>query len=145
MSKLTQKLFVMRFELNRFVFKKDKSFITLDLDSRKIINMFLSRLISINNNIFELTRYNLIRLYLIKTFRGRTQALGKPSRGQRTWSNANTAYKYNKIIRFFIYQVKKNNVIEKKKETLNVKFLKKKTKKSAPKIKMVFFKKKKNL
>lgn len=46
--------------------------------------MYLSKTISINNAISELQRYNLIRLYLIKTFRGRCHALGKPSRGQRT-------------------------------------------------------------
>jgi ribosomal protein S13 len=46
--------------------------------------MFLAQLMNINSNIDELLRYNLIRLYLIKTFRGRCHALGKPSRGQRT-------------------------------------------------------------
>jgi hypothetical protein len=49
------------------------------------------------------------------------------------------------LIRVFIQQVKKNNVIEKKTESLNRKFVKKKVKKKLPKIKMVITKKKKNL
>ncbi len=145
LSETSKKKFVQRFELNYFIFKKDQSFLTLPLNQRKIINMYLSRLTSINNSIFEIIKYNLIRKYLIKTFQGRCHALGKPVRGQRTWSNASTSYKHNKTIRFFIREVKKNNVIEKKEESLNKKLTKKKIKKSAPKIKMVITKKKKNL
>jgi ribosomal protein S13 len=87
----------------------------------------------------------MVRLYLIKTFRGRCFALGKPSRGQRTWSNAANANHCNKVIRLFIGQVKKINIVEKKTKSLNVKFIKKKIKKTAPKMKMVITKKKKNL
>lgn len=140
-----KKQLIQRFELNHFLFNKTQTFTSLPLDQRKIINMYLSQIISINNNVFELIKYNLIRLYLIKTFRGRCYALGKPSRGQRTWSNASTAYRCNRVIRIFIRQVKKNNVIEKKVESLNMKITKKKIKKKAPKIKMVLTKKKKNL
>jgi len=65
-------------------YDNEKTFTSISLDRRKIINMYLSQLSSINNDIFELIKYNLIRLYLIKTFRGRCHALGKPVRGQRT-------------------------------------------------------------
>lgn len=75
--------FIKRFELNYFV-KKKKTFLYLNLNERKIINMYLSQLISINNSISELLRFNIIRLYLIKTYRGRCHALSKPVRGQRT-------------------------------------------------------------
>jgi ribosomal protein S13 len=143
LSKKSKKSFLQRFELNFFLFDKEKTFLHLSLDQRKIINMYLSQLISINNSIFELIKYNLIRLYLIKTFRGRCHLLGKPARGQRTWSNASTSYRVNRVIRVFIRQVKKNNVIEKKTESLNTKITKKKLKKNLPKIKMVFTKKKK--
>lgn len=138
-------LMVKRFEFNFLKSDLSKTFLYLSLDSRKIINMYLSQLTSINNDIFELIRYNIIRAYLIKTFRGRCHSLGKPTRGQRTWSNASNAYKCNRIIRIFIRQVKKNNVIEKKTESLNMKITKKKLKKNAPKIKMIILKKKKNL
>lgn len=146
MASTAKRKFIQRFELNHFILKKHESLISLPLNQRKIINMYLSQIISINNNIFDLIKYSLIRLYLIKTFRGRCCALGKPSRGQRTWSNASSAYVCNRVIRVFIRQVKKNNVIEKKVESLNLKILKRKIKKiNLPKIKMVITKKKKNL
>ncbi len=144
-AKYTRIKFIRRFELNGFVRDKKKTFMIFSLEQRKIINMYLSELSSINNNIFELVKYNMVRLYLIKTFRGRCFALGKPSRGQRTWSNAANANHCNKVIRLFIGQVKKINIVEKKTKSLNVKFIKKKIKKTAPKMKMVITKKKKNL
>ena len=133
---------IKRFEFNFLLFKFMQPLNSLPLNQRKILNMYFSQLISINNNIFELIKYNIIRLYLIKTFRGRCHALGKPVKGQRTWSNASTSHKCNKVIRYFIAQVKKNNVIEKKTESLNKKIMKKKLKKTAPKIKMMIIKKK---
>lgn len=136
---------IQRFEFNFLKHDVSKNFLTLSLDQRKIMNMYFSQLTSINNTIFELIKYNLIRLYLIKTFRGRSHALGKPVHGQRTWSNASTASKCNRTLRIFIRQVKKNNVIEKKTESLNMKITKKKIKKNTPKIKMIMVKKKKNL
>jgi len=75
---------IKRFEFNFLIFKPTQTLNTLSLDQRKILNMYLSQLISINNNIFELIKYNIIRLYLIKTFKGRCHALGKPVKGQRT-------------------------------------------------------------
>jgi len=142
------KTFTKRFELRHLLFlkNKDKIFSTeLTLDRRKIINMYLAKIIGINNNIFEMLKFNLLRLYLIKTFRGRCHALGKPSRGQRTWSNANNARKCNRVTRTFIQDVKKFNFVEKKKESLSTKFIKKKIRIKAPKIKMIFTKKRKNL
>jgi len=76
--------FTKRFELNFYKIYNKKLFSELPLNQRKIINMYLSQIISINSGIFELIKYEMIRLYLIKTFRGRCFALGKPSRGQRT-------------------------------------------------------------
>jgi ribosomal protein S20 len=63
--------------------------------------------------------------------RGRAQALGKPSHGQRTWSNAWTAYNYNKTIRNFISKIQKQIDKEKKEEKINYKVLQKKIKKSS--------------
>lgn len=140
-----RKAFIKRFEFNHMIKKKDENLNTLDLDRRKVINMYLSRITSINNTINELIRYNLIRLYLIKSYRGRCQALGKPSRGQRTWSNAWNSYKCNRILRLFIIEVKKNNPILTKPEKINFKKVKKKFKKAKIKIKMQIVKKKVNL
>lgn len=136
--------FFKRFELNELIHDKKKNIENLDSDTKKIFNMFIAQSINVNNDVFELVRFNLIRLFLIKTFRGRCAAQGKPSRGQRTRSNSSTSYKKNQVIKFFIQQVRKNNKIEKKPETLNRKLLRKKKKIKAPKIKLVFTKVKKN-
>jgi len=80
-------------------------------------NLILSRVNSVNNNHSELVRLNIIRLYLIKSYRGRSHAIGKPVRGQRTWSNAWSSFYTNKILRTFISetrnQLKKKKVINK--------------------------------
>lgn len=86
MGKKSRFLFMKRFELQHlFLLKnKDKLLSSLSLNKRKFFNVYLSKIVSINHSIFEVQKYNFIRLYLIKTFRGRSHALGKPSRGQRT-------------------------------------------------------------
>lgn len=124
--------FVKRFEMSEFAFKKDKSLITLSLDERKVINMQLSRIASINNSAFDLIRYNLLRLYLIRAFRGRCHALGKPSRGQRTWSNASTAFQCDREVRLFIRRMKKDHTTKKKPEVRSKKIIKKKLKVRVP-------------
>lgn len=135
--------FIKRFEYLVFA-KKNKNFLSFSLDYRKIVNMYLSHLTSINHSIFELLKYNAIRLYLIKSHRGRCLALGKPSRGQRTWSNAWTASRNNTTLKKFISDVKKFNKIVTKVESLNQKYIKFKKKIKKPKIKMIFTKKRKN-
>jgi len=73
-----------RFELHSLYNNSFSLFSEQDKDIQKLINILLSQITSVNNQISELNKYNLIRLYLIKSYRGRSQALGKPSRGQRT-------------------------------------------------------------
>ena len=137
-------LFTKRFEPNNALKSGKRLLSALPLDQRRTINVYLSKITSINNAVFELVRFNQIRLYLIKTFRGRCHALGKPSRGQRTWSNASTAYHCNHTVRAFIRQVKKNNAIVEKPVSKNRKLAKKKVKRTAPKIRMIFTKQKEN-
>lgn len=147
MGPFSRKLFSKRFELQYFFLYKnyDKKLNTFAPFRRKSFNVFMSKLISINHSIFELQKYNLIRLFLIKSYRGRCHAIGKPSRGQRTWSNASTSFNINKVTRHFIQEVRKLNFVEKKKESLSLKFVKKKIRTKAPKMKMFIVKKKKNL
>ena len=81
------------------------------------LNRFYSQVASVNSFIGPLVRFNVIRLYLIKSYRGRCHAIGKPVRGQRTWSNAWTSYKFNKVLRQFLSEMKfklKKNVIKEK-------------------------------
>lgn len=79
-----------------------------------VLNILFSQITSINGIQSELIKMNFIRLYLIKTTRGRSHALGKPSRGQRTWSNAWTSYKINNTTRNFISVFQKTLNKEKK-------------------------------
>lgn len=143
---------IQRFELTYYnkLRQQHKLPLIFDKDQLKLINMYLSANTNINDNVSEAIRYSLIRNYLIKSFRGRCYALGKPARGQRNRSNGRTAYKYNRVVKSFIFDVKKfNNLPDKKdKQLLNLKDPRnwqqslKKTKK--PKIKMIFTKKKAN-
>ena len=98
---------IKRFELNHI--QKDRNISLLDLEAStvKSLNILLSQITSVNNQISELVRFHLIRLYLTKTMRGKAQALGKPSRGQRSWSNAWTSYRNNKVLRRFISDTQK--------------------------------------
>ncbi len=128
---LTTKIQILkRFELNLLYNNYLTLFSSYDKDLRKAINILLSQISSVNNQIYEIDRFNLIRIYLIKSYRGKAQALGKPSRGQRTWSNAWTSYYYNKTIRNFITNIQRNINKNKKDEQISYKIIKKKSKKS---------------
>jgi len=84
MGTSTRQMLVERFELREFTL--DKGFDLSDESPELLnsLNVFLSQFSSVNGRLKELHRLIFIRLYLIKTFRGRAHALGKPSRGQRT-------------------------------------------------------------
>lgn len=129
-GRTTRVKFVRRFELNHFYYNKKRSFGELDDGVHRSMNLILSKMSSINYRVSEVQYLNLVRLYLIKSHRGRAQALGKPSRGQRTWSNAWTAYHYNKVIRNFVVTTQRILNKDKKEEKINYKLIKKKIKKS---------------
>jgi ribosomal protein S13 len=71
---------------------REKTLLNYSKESRKkilkTINIILSQINNVNNDIYSLNRLNIIRLYLIKSYRGYCHMLGKPVKGQRTWSNA---------------------------------------------------------
>lgn len=119
---------IRRFELHDLYGDPRETFQRTDKETRKSINRIFSQMSSINYQINELTQLNVIRLFLIKSFRGKAQAFGKPSRGQRTWSNAWTAYLYNKDLRTFIATTQRQLNKDKKEEKINYKILKKKVK-----------------
>lgn len=119
---------IRRFELHDLHGDPRETFHRTDKETRKSINRIFSQMSSINYQINELTQLNVIRLFLIKSFRGKAQAFGKPSRGQRTWSNAWTAYLYNKDLRTFIATTQRQLNKDKKEEKINYKILKKKVK-----------------
>lgn len=96
------------------------------LDITHSLNLTFSQVSSVNNSVDELKKFNILRLYLIKCYRGKCHALGKPVRGQRTWSNSWNSYKVNKILRSFINETKKKIMKNKKEEKINYKLLSKK-------------------
>ena len=122
-----KKTLISRFELYSLIRKPNQNLATFGSAFTMSLNVLFSQLTSVNNTVFDLTRHNLLRLYLIKTTRGRCHALGKPSRGQRTWSNAWSAYSNNKVTRSFIstYQNLENK--KAKEEKVNYKLLKRKS------------------
>ena len=123
----TKNLLIRRFELYKLLRVTSTPLLEISPTFSTSINPMFAQLTSVNNSIFELTRLNLLRLYLIKTTRGRSHALGKPSRGQRTWSNAWTAYNTNKTTRAFISAYQKLEKANAKEEKINYKLIKKKS------------------
>ena len=127
----TKKLFIRRFELkyaNKFLPTVD--LVTYQKTNNKPldrpINILFSQLHTVNSRINELHKLSIIRLYLIKSYRGRCHALGKPVRGQRTWSNAWNSYNTNKPLRSFISETKQLIKQSTKDEKINFKVVKKK-------------------
>ena len=101
------------------------------------LNHYYSQVSSVNNTLLDLSRLNIIRLYLVKSYRGRCHALGKPVSGQRTWSNAWSAYKNNLILRRFISETKNNLSKLSTPEKINYKLIKKKYVTKQKKIKKI--------
>lgn len=105
------------------------------------LNYYYSQVNSVNNTLFDLQKLNIVRLYLVKSYRGRCHAIGKPVNGQRTWSNAWTSYKYNYTLRKFIGETRSKLEKEKKPEKINFKMTKKKYVTKQKKVKKVTLKK----
>ena len=97
---------IKRFELSNFFFNLDYIFDDLSLNKKKTINMYLASILNVNFDIFLLNKYNLIRFYLIKSYRGKSYSLHKPVRGQRTWSNAENPKKLNNKLNRFLIDMK---------------------------------------
>ena len=127
----TKKAFKKRFELTYF-FQNDqynKLDYYQDFKQKSLLaplNVLLSQINSVNNCLPDVHRLRIIRLYLIKTYRGRCHALGKPVRGQRTWSNSWSSYNNNKTLRNFITETKHHLAKNKREEKINYKMTKKK-------------------
>ena len=128
---------VWRFEITNFITNKKVNLQNSSSISLESLNVFFSQFTSVNGRLRDIQRLILIRLYLIKTVRGRSHALGKPSRGQRTWSNSWTAYNYNKITRTFINDFQKTLEKNKTPTKINYKLPKKRLKSNKNKIRLV--------
>jgi ribosomal protein S13 len=73
-----------RFELNNVLKKRYTHLTDNNKSVLSTLNIIFSQLSSINHLIRDIKKLTIVKLYLLKTTRGKAQALGKPSRGQRT-------------------------------------------------------------
>jgi len=130
LSNQTKKLLNQRFELTLLVAKPTQLIPSYESTTSKILtkplNIFLSQIHTVNNKYTDLLRLNIMRLYLIRSYRGRCHAIGKPVRGQRTWSNGWNSYNHNKVLRYFLVEVKRKSNMSKAIEKVNYKVVKKK-------------------
>lgn len=127
----TKSLFAKRFELKYFLHnQKTMDLIDYQQHSSKpmerAINVIFSQINTVNNQLPDVHRLAVIRLYLIKSYRGRCHALGKPVRGQRTWANAWNSYNTNTILRGFISETRRLLKQSAREEKINFKVVKKK-------------------
>merc|ERR1712157_362896 len=87
-------LLVKRLELSTFLYYYSSLFFLTEYFSYtnvffiKTINIILSQVSHVNSTILELKKLNILRKYLIRSYQGYCHAIGKPVRGQRTWSNS---------------------------------------------------------
>jgi len=72
----------------------------------KTINIIFSQINSVNSITYNLKKLNILRKYLNRTYQGYCHVLGKPVRGQRTWSNSWNSFKCNNILRNFLNKIK---------------------------------------
>ena len=117
---------IYRFELNQLFRYRYLTLNSKNPQNLSVFNIILSQWSSINHLTVDVKRFTSLRLFLLKTTRGKAQALGKPSRGQRTWSNAWTAFFINKTIRVFVSKMQSDLKKNQKEEQINFKILKKK-------------------
>lgn len=132
-----RKVLTERFEVYSLLTDRYLDFSSSEGGTLNALNTFLSQFSSVNNRLKPLRRLIFIRLYLIKTARGRSHALGKPSRGQRSWSNAWTAYNSNRTTRSFIADFQRTLDKEKKIVKINYKLVQKRVKKSTNHLRLV--------
>merc|ERR1711957_864331 len=116
-------ILVKRFEMYQTLLNSKTLLPFYGKETLRSLNLILAQIGSINKRTVDLTRLNLIRLYLIK-----------PIRGQRTWSNAWTAYSSNRILKTYISETQYLKTKDVREEKIDYKKLKRKFKKKVKKV-----------
>lgn len=123
-------LLVQRFELTLLAPHKMLLIPTYETQTSKIVskplNVFLSQIHTVNNTYTDLLRLRIMRSYLIKSYRGRCHAIGKPVKGQRTWANGWNSYNTNKTLRYFLIEIRRKAKKSTASEKINYKVVTKK-------------------
>jgi ribosomal protein S13 len=113
LGKSFKKLLVKRLELTTFVYYYYNLFYFVNYLSKsykrviKTINIIFSQINNVNHSLLEQKKLNILRKYLTKSYQGYCHSLGKPVRGQRTWSNSWNSFKCNNTLRNFITKVQR--------------------------------------
>ena len=121
-----REVLIKRLELTTFYVHYSNLYYLLNYSSTffkkttKIINIILSQVSNVNLNLRELKKLNILKKYLTKSYQGYCHAIGKPVRGQRTWSNAWNSFKCNNILRNFVNKIKHINSLSTKLKTLKI-------------------------
>ena len=81
-------VFKERFEFNNLSHDLKRPVSTQELKSKipvkRVFNVILSQILSVNNNLSYLIRLRIIYQFLAKTYKGKCHAIGKPVYSQRT-------------------------------------------------------------
>ena len=107
LGNVIKQFLIKRFEFFSYRRNRHKLLIECDKGILRIINIILLKMINTQFKIKDMITNSFIRLFMIRSMRGRCHALGKPSRGQRTWSNAWNAHHCNKTTRDFVSRIHK--------------------------------------
>jgi hypothetical protein len=107
-----------KFKLKTYEHKTKKSIIWP-------LNLIFSQINSVNNISQNVLSLKLLKLYLIKSYAGRSHFLGKPVHGQRTWSNAWSAYHNNRLVRILVSDALQKSTENERPEKINYKLIKK--------------------
>jgi len=110
------------------------SFAKFNWKKKRLINIIIAKIFNINFGLIEVIKLNVLRTYLVGSFKGRKTFLNKPVRGQRTRSNSNTN---NHLAAFLRNKMKYLLKMDNPSSDLNKNFfikIKKKTKRRSIKI-----------
>lgn len=118
------KFFSKKLELNFYNEKKLKSFLFLSRKKKRVINILLAKIFNVNFNMERLIIFYILRKYVIRSWKGLRIFFNKPSKGQRTRSNASINIKFASLLRSKIKSLNnknKNSTIDKKNYFINIK------------------------
>jgi len=119
-------IIIKRFELTTFVLYYSNIFYITNYFNQffkkfeKTLNIILSQVNNVNLTVQELKKINIVRKYLIKSYQGYCHAIGKPVRGQRTWSNGWNSFKCNNLLRNFITKIRQLNALSESNKTTKI-------------------------
>ena len=90
------------FKIFHNFYNKESFFLNNFINNFKVLkslNIFFLKILSIFVRIFDIVNLSNLRLYYIRHYRGICVFIGKPSKGQRTWSNSNTIKRCGTLIK----------------------------------------------